>query len=129
MDKEIRKFDETEIEEYKFHQDKNPILTNVIGINKIVVSNKIPFSNKDFKDLIGYKDAEKIRPLCIFCSEMIKYKRNFDKYRHIYFIIKEEKEKKKIQKKFHSELIYSKNYLTTEKKSTQKKAFNVFMHQ
>ena len=55
---------------------------------------------------------------------MIKYKRNFYKYRHIYFIIKEEKEKKKNKKKFHSELIYSKNYLTIEhKRSYYPKSF------
>ena len=39
MDKEIIKFDDTEIEEYKFHQHKSPILINDIDINKIVVPN------------------------------------------------------------------------------------------
>ena len=46
---------------------------------------------KDFKYFIGYKVSEKIRPLCIFCPQMITYKRNFDENRHIYFLIKEEK--------------------------------------
>ena len=36
----IIKFDDTEIEEYKFHQYKSPILINNIDITKIVVSNK-----------------------------------------------------------------------------------------
>ena len=44
MDKIIIKFDDTEIEEYKFHQYKSSISLNDIDINKIVVSNKFPFS-------------------------------------------------------------------------------------
>ena len=38
--KKIITFDDTEIEEYEFHQFKSPILINAIDINKIV-SNKI----------------------------------------------------------------------------------------
>ena len=33
-----KKFGDTEIEEYKFHQHKSPILINDIDINKIAVS-------------------------------------------------------------------------------------------
>ena len=43
MDKKIIKLDGTEIEEYKFHQYKSPILINDMDMNKIVVSNKLPF--------------------------------------------------------------------------------------
>ena len=52
-------------------------LINNLYINKIVVSNKLLFGKEDFKYFIGYKDSEKIRPLCIFCSQMIIYKINF----------------------------------------------------
>ena len=31
-----------------------------VDINKIVVSNKVSFSKKDFKYFIGYKDAKKL---------------------------------------------------------------------
>ena len=47
------KFDETEIEEYEFHRYKRPILINDIDINKIVVSNTIPFGKLDFKCFTG----------------------------------------------------------------------------
>ena len=60
MDEKIIKFGDTEIEKYKFHQHKNPILINNIDINKIVVSNKVSFGKKDFKYFIGYNDAKKI---------------------------------------------------------------------
>ena len=45
MDTKIIKFDDTEIEEYEFHQD--------IGNNEIVVSNKFPFDKQDLKYFIG----------------------------------------------------------------------------
>ena len=55
MDIKVIKFDDTNIEKYKFHQQKGPILIDNIDINKIVVL----FSKKDFKYSIGYKDAKK----------------------------------------------------------------------
>ena len=39
-----------------FIKYKSPISINNIDINKIVVSNKFPFDEKDFKYFIGYKD-------------------------------------------------------------------------
>ena len=46
-------------------------MINNIGINKIVIFNKFPFNKQDFQYFIGYKDSEKIRPLCIFRPQMI----------------------------------------------------------
>ena len=74
-----------------FYQNKSPILINNIDINEIVVSSKLPFGKQGFRYFIGYKDSEKIRFLWIFRPEMTIYKRNFDEYRRIYFLIKEEK--------------------------------------
>ena len=98
------------------------------------------FSKQDFEYFIGYKDPEKNRPLCIFRPEMIIYKRNFDKNRHIYFLIKEEKvfikymktlEKvsKIIENKSNSELIYSKKYIKAEKKKKKahRRRFSMFI--
>ena len=72
-------FDGTEIEKYKLHKRKSPILIDNIGVNKIVVYNKISLGKDDLKYFIGYKDARKIRPLCIFLPKMSAYRRNFDK--------------------------------------------------
>ena len=60
MDKKIIKFDETEIEKYKLHKNKNPILINNIDINKIAVSNKVSFGKNDFKYFINYNNSKKI---------------------------------------------------------------------
>ena len=63
MDGKIIKLDDTKIEEYEFHQNKSPIFINSIDINKIVVSNKLPFGKQDFKCFIGYKDSERLHIL------------------------------------------------------------------
>ena len=57
MIKKIIKFDDTKIEEYEFHQYKNPISINEININEIVASNNFPFGKQDFKYFISYKDG------------------------------------------------------------------------
>ena len=91
MDNKIIKFYDTEIEEYKFHQNKMPLSINDIDINKIVLSDKLPFGKQDFKYFIGYKDSEKIRLLSVFQPQMIIYKKNFHKNRRICFLIKKRK--------------------------------------
>ena len=65
MDKKIIKFDDTETEEYEFHQYKRPVSINDIDINKIEACNKFTFGKQDFKYLTGYKNSEKVRPSCI----------------------------------------------------------------
>ena len=50
---------------------KRPISINNININKIVVSNKLPFDKPDFEYFISYKDDKKIIPLCIFCPKIV----------------------------------------------------------
>ena len=37
-------------------------MINEIDVNQIVVSSKPPFSKKDFKYFIGFKDDKRIRP-------------------------------------------------------------------
>ena len=61
-----------------FHQHKRPISIKNIDIGKIVVSNQVPFGKIEFKHFIGYKDAIKIKPLCVFLPKMTAYKREFD---------------------------------------------------
>ena len=56
----------------------------------MIVSNKISYGKKGFKYLIGYKNAKKIRPLCIFLPNMNAYRKDFDKTKHIAFLIKDD---------------------------------------
>ena len=65
-------------------------------IDKIVVSNKFPFSKNDSKYFIDYKDEKKIRPLRKFLPKTIAYKRDFDKAKCTYFLKKDKKSVAKI---------------------------------
>ena len=44
---------------------ESPISINDVDINEIVISNKFPFGQQDFKYFIGYKDNKEIRTLYI----------------------------------------------------------------
>ena len=61
-----------------------------IDANKIVASNKMSLGKNDFEYFIGYKDAKKIRPLCIFLPKMSAYGRDFDKTKCMSFLMKDE---------------------------------------
>ena len=54
---------------------ENPILMDV-DINKIIVSNKVS-CKKRYKYFIGYKNYEKVIPLCITLAQMSPRARNF----------------------------------------------------
>ena len=88
MDSKVIGFDDTEIEKYNFYQHKKPILIDNIDVNKIVASNEVFFGKKGFKCFLGCKDAKKIRPLYIFLSKMITYRR--DKTKCMSILIKDE---------------------------------------
>ena len=55
-----KKYDDTEIEKYKFYQRKTLISIDNIDINKTAVSNKVSFGKKNSKYFMGYKDAKKL---------------------------------------------------------------------
>ena len=59
-------------------------------INKILVSNEVSFGKKGFKYFIGYKDAKKIRPVCIFLIKVSAYRRYFDETKYVSFSIKDD---------------------------------------
>ena len=72
MGKEILACGNTEIEKYKFHQLKSPILIDDIDVNKILVPNKIPC----FKCFIAYKGNREVRPLCILLPKTSAYRKS-----------------------------------------------------
>ena len=79
MDKKIIKFDDTEIKEYKFYQNKSSIAVNDVNINKIVVFNELFFGKQDFEHFIDYKRYYLIKKEKIF----IKYIEILEKVRNI----------------------------------------------
>ena len=117
---EIIKFGDIEIEKQKFHQYKEPILIKNRDINKIIVSNEVSFGKKRCKYFIDYKDAKKLRPLCIFLLKMTAYRKYFDETKFMSFLIKDdeliekyneilEKVTDGLKKELDSEPVYNKN--------------------
>ena len=88
MDKNIIKFDSTEIEKYKFHQHKSSFLIANIDINKIVVSSKVSFGKRVLNILLAMKMLKKIRPSCMFFQKIGAYRRDFDTTKRMSFLIK-----------------------------------------
>ena len=84
MEKGI-KFGDTEFQNQKVNQHEELISIIDIDINEIVVSNRVSFNKKEFKCFIGYKDAEKIRLLCIFLSKMAACRKDFDETKFMFF--------------------------------------------
>ena len=84
----VIKFGDIKIQKQKSHQCKRPIPIKNIDINKSVVSNKVSCGKKRFKYFIGYKDAKKNRPLCIFPPKMSACRRDVDETKYISFLIR-----------------------------------------
>ena len=51
-------FGDIKIEKRKFHGHKNPILIDDVDIDKKLISNKVSFSEKNYKYFIGYKNDD-----------------------------------------------------------------------
>ena len=54
MGKEILTFGDIEIEKNKFYRHKSAIFLKDVDIDKVLVSNKISFAEKNYKCFIGY---------------------------------------------------------------------------
>ena len=75
MDERITKFDDTEIEKYKFHQRERAILINNIDVNKIVYLIKVLLVKKFLNVLLVHSvhwgmDILYVYYLCIFLPKM-----------------------------------------------------------
>ena len=56
-----------------------------INIDKILISNKVLFCKKGFKHLIGNKDEDKIKALCLMLAKTSGYAKSFDETKHMFF--------------------------------------------
>ena len=109
-------------------KDQQPLTLNLVDIDKIVISDKFKYNNKDFKYFIGYKENSIFRLLWIILPEMSGYIKYFgnggknislkiendnilDKYNEIW-----NKTRKALNIKFHSKLVYEEKYIKTKVK-------------
>ena len=70
MSEKSLKFENIDVNKKEFHVSKQAIDLNLVGINKIVISDKFMHRDKAFKYFIGYKDDNIVRPLCIILPQM-----------------------------------------------------------
>ena len=62
------KFGNAESNKKEFHASKNPIVLNLVDIEKIIFG-KFKLSDEGSKYFIDYKDDNIIRPLCMFFTQ------------------------------------------------------------
>ena len=68
-----------------FHKFKYLIDINEVNIGKIVYLDKVSFSKTAFKYLIGHKNDDKIKSLCIMLPKVSSYVKSFDKSKYVFF--------------------------------------------
>ena len=101
-----------------------------IDIEKVLVSNKISFGEKNYKYFIGYLyNGNKVKPLNIMLPKTSSYVKSYDGHtKWMYFLIEDEdllekyntiwdKVSADINKEFDSEPVCNKNYLKTKIRS------------
>ena len=80
MGKEIATFSNVEIEKKKFYHYKTLIFLGDGDIEKVLVSNKISFGEKNYKYFIGYfYNGIKVKPLNIMLRKTSAYVKSYDK--------------------------------------------------
>ena len=130
MGKEILTFGNIEIEKNKCSRHITPIFLRDVDIEKVLVSNKISFGEKNYKYFIGYFDnANKVKPVNIMLPKTSAYVKSYEgQTEWMYFLIEDDdllekyntiwdKVSAHIKKEFDTEPVYDKNYLKTKIKS------------
>ena len=65
MNENTLKFKNVRVNKKEFQKSKQPIESDLVTVNQIVVSDKFKHSDEDFKHFIGYQEGEIVKPLCI----------------------------------------------------------------
>ena len=71
MSEKTLKFDNIRVNKKEFHKSKQPIDLDLINVDQIVVPDKFKHSDDGFKYVIGYKECEIFKPLCIICLKWL----------------------------------------------------------
>ena len=123
MSEKTLKFDNIRVNKKEFQKSKQPINLDLVNVAQTVISDKFKHGDDGFKYLIGYKEAEIVKPLYIILPQMSRYIKYFDngcknmssvikdddildKYKEIWDKIKET-----LNVKFHSMPVYDEKYI------------------
>ena len=78
MSEKALKFDNTSVNKNEFHKSKQPIDSDLINVDEIVMSDRFKHSDDGFKHFIRYKEDDIVRPLCFILSQMRGYIKYFE---------------------------------------------------
>ena len=130
MGKEILAIGNIEIANNKFCCHKTPIVLKDVDTEKVLVSNKISFGEKNYKYFIGYLyNDHKVKPSHVMLPKTSTYVKSSDEQtKWMYFLIEDDDLLEKcntiwdkvsvdIKKEFDNKLVYNKEYLKTKIKS------------
>ena len=73
MSEKTLKFDNIGVNKKEFHKPKQPVDLDLVNVDQIVISNKFKYSDDDFKNFIGYKKGEIVKPLYIILPQINGY--------------------------------------------------------
>ena len=92
MGLEILTFGNIEIEKSKFYRKKTLVLLEDVDIEKVLVSNKISFGEKNYKYFIGYLyNGNKVKPLNIMLPKTSGYVKSCDgETKWMYFFVEDD---------------------------------------
>ena len=76
----------------KFYRHKIPVPLRDVDIEKVLVSNKIPFGEKNYKYFIGYLyNDDKVKPLNKIIPKTSAYVKSYDRQtKSIHFLIEDD---------------------------------------
>ena len=123
MSEKTLKFDNVRANKKEFHKSRQSINLDLVNIDQIVVSDKVKHGDDGFQYLIGYKEGEIVKPLCIILPQMSGYKKYFETGgKNMSFVIKDDdvldkyneiwdKIKMDLNIKLHSMPVHDKKYL------------------
>ena len=130
MGKEILTLGDIEIEKNRFCRNKTPIFKKDVDIEKVLVSDKICFGEKNNKYFLGYLHIDhKAKPLHIMLPKTSAYVKSYgEQTKWMYFLIESDdllekyntiwnKVSANMKKEFDSEPVYNKEFLKTKIKS------------
>ena len=123
MSEKTLKFDSIRLNKREFHKSKQPIDLKSVNVDQIKVSDNFKHSDDGFKYLIGNKEGEIVKLLCIILPQMSGYIKYFENGgKNMCFMIKDDdvldtykkicdKIKTKLNTKFHSASVYDEKYI------------------
>ena len=71
-------FDNSKLTKKNFTNLKQPINLDLVNIDQIVISGKFKHNDDGFKQFIGYKEDDTVKPLCIILPQMRGYMKYFE---------------------------------------------------